>query len=79
MQTVGAFEAKTHFAALLQQVEKGEQVTITKHGRPIAKLVPIAGNDRNVLRQTIKQLQDFGKRNKLNGLNWKELRDEGRK
>jgi prevent-host-death family protein len=41
MTTVGAYEAKTHLPALLAQVEKGETVTITRHGRPIAKLVPV--------------------------------------
>lgn len=39
--TVGAFEAKTHLSSLLQQVELGEEVTITKHGRPIARLAPV--------------------------------------
>lgn len=39
--TVGAFEAKTHLSELLTRVEAGEQVTITKHGRPVARLVPV--------------------------------------
>lgn len=39
--TVGAFEAKTHLSALLQKVEAGEEITITKHGQPIARLVPV--------------------------------------
>ena len=39
--TVGAYEAKTHLPALLAQVERGETVTITRHGRPIARLIPI--------------------------------------
>ena len=39
--TVGAFEAKTRLSELLAQVEAGEQVTITKHGRPVARLIPI--------------------------------------
>jgi prevent-host-death family protein len=39
--TVGAFEAKTHLSSLLERVEGGEVVTITKHGRPVARLVPI--------------------------------------
>ena len=38
---MGAFEAKTHLSELLQRVEAGEVVTITKHGRPVARLVPI--------------------------------------
>ena len=42
MLTVGSYEAKTHLARLLEQVEHGEVVTITKHGREIARLVPVA-------------------------------------
>ena len=41
MTSVGAYEAKTHLPALLAKVERGETVTITRHGRPIAKLVPV--------------------------------------
>lgn len=40
MSTVGAYEAKTHLPALLARVERGERVTITRHGRPIALLIP---------------------------------------
>ena len=40
MQTIGAFEAKTHLAALLDRVAKGEKITITRHGTPAAVLAP---------------------------------------
>jgi prevent-host-death family protein len=40
MKTVGSYEAKTHLPRLLSQVEKGETITITKRGKPIAMLVP---------------------------------------
>lgn len=39
MKTVAAFEAKTHFSALLDRVEGGEEIVITRHGKPVAKLV----------------------------------------
>ena len=39
--TIGAYEAKTHFSALLERVEAGGEFTITKHGTPVARLVPI--------------------------------------
>ncbi len=39
--SVGAFEAKTHLPGLLAKVEQGDSVTITKHGRPVARLVPV--------------------------------------
>lgn len=38
---VGAFEAKTHLSELLARVEAGETVTITRHGHPVARLVPV--------------------------------------
>lgn len=42
MKHVGIFEAKTHLSALLEEVEKGGEVTITRHGKPVAKLVQAA-------------------------------------
>ena len=42
MLTVGAFEAKTKLSELLDAVERGQEVTITRHGEPVAKLVPVA-------------------------------------
>ena len=44
MLTVGAFEAKTKLSELLDAVERGEEITITRRGEPVAKLVPVAGN-----------------------------------
>jgi len=41
MTTIGAFEAKTHFSHLLEQAEHGEEIIITRHGQPVAKIVPI--------------------------------------
>ena len=41
MVTVGSYEAKTHLPALLKRVGRGERIRITKHGVPIAMLVPI--------------------------------------
>ena len=41
MTTVGAYEAKTHLARLLDRVERGDTVTITRHGREVARLVPV--------------------------------------
>jgi len=40
MRVVGAYEAKTHLPRLLDEVAKGERITITKRGKPVAELVP---------------------------------------
>jgi prevent-host-death family protein len=79
MHTVGAFEAKTHFSALLERIEKGEQIIITKHGHPVAKLVPTVAVNREQARQAIQRLKKFSQSNLLGGLDWKTLRDEGRR
>ncbi len=41
VEHVGAYEAKTHLPRLLDEVERGESITITKHGRAVARLVPV--------------------------------------
>lgn len=81
MQNIGAFKAKTHLSEILDQAEKGEQFVITKHGRPIAKIIPFSATNLNEVKNTIDSLQEFVKQNKLQlqGLDWKKLRDEGRK
>ncbi len=79
MQTVGAFQAKTYFSSLLEQVEKGEQIIITKHGRPVARLIPATGMSQEAIKSTIQQFKKMAQAHTLEGLDWKQLRDEGRK
>ena len=49
MQSIGAFDAKTHFSALLLKVEQGEKFIITKHGNEVAMLVPIEQKSQTIL------------------------------
>jgi prevent-host-death family protein len=79
MHSVGAFEAKTHFSALLKEVEKGSPVVITKNGRPVAKMIPIKGISKESSKDAIQNLKIFCKLHTLKGIDWKKLRDEGRK
>jgi prevent-host-death family protein len=79
MITVGAFEAKTHLSALLDRVAAGEEVVITKHGKPIARLVSAAQADRARVNEAFEKLKTLRKGTTLGGLPWKALRDEGRR
>lgn len=79
METIGAFDAKTHFSALLEKVQHGEQIVITKHGHPIAKIIPANSYDREKIRAAIKRMEENSQHHFLNGLDWKALRDEGRR
>jgi prevent-host-death family protein len=45
LSSVGAYDAKTRLSELLDRVEKGEQIIITRHGRPVARLVPERSQD----------------------------------
>jgi prevent-host-death family protein len=79
MITVGAFEAKTHLSALLERVAGGEEVLITRHGKAIARLVPAAAAERARIDAAIAGLKAARAGVTLGGLDWKDLRDEGRR
>lgn len=81
MQNIAAFEMKAHFSAFLNMVEYGEEIIVTKHGTPVAKLIPIKQTDDNQesMSEAIEHIKKLSSQNKLNGINWKELRDEGRR
>lgn len=75
---VGVYEAKTHLPRLLDAVEHGETITITRHGRPIAKIVPLAAKKMTV-EEAIADMREFRKTHSLRGLKIKDLINEGRK
>lgn len=79
MATVGAFEAKTHFSALLERVAQGEEIVITRHGRPVARLMPAARVEDERVARAIDQLKALRQGSSLGGLSWRALRDEGRR
>jgi prevent-host-death family protein len=79
MTTVGAFEAKTHFSALLERAAQGEEIVITRHGRPVARLVPAAMTEEGQVDRAILALKSLRQGASLDGLSWQELRDAGRR
>ena len=79
MQTIGASEAKTHLPALLNRVAQGEQFTITRHGVPVAMLVPPGIRQRTDVQAAIRELIEFRKGHRLNGLSIREMINEGRR
>jgi prevent-host-death family protein len=79
MERVGAYEAKTHLPKLLEQVAKGNRVTITKHGVPVAVLGPYDPENNVGIELVIKQLYEFRENNTLSGLTIREMIEEGRR
>lgn len=82
MQEIGSFEAKNKLANLLDQVEQGAEIVITRRGRPVAKLVPaVAPFDKAKAKEAADRIRARAKRLKLRGFDWEEwkrYRDEGR-
>ena len=58
MAEIGAYEAKTHLPRLLERVQKGERFVITKHGRPVAELVPVSSRDGDRIRRAIAEVRE---------------------
>ena len=79
MREVSTFEAKNRLGALLDRVERGEEIVIIRRGKPIAKLVPAnAAFDRAKARRAVAGLIEASRGATLGGLRIKDLIDEGR-
>lgn len=79
METNGAYEAKTHLPQLLERVSRGDRITITKHGVPVAILQPYDPDRRANVATVIAELRDFRAPNQLGDLTIREMIAEGRR
>ena len=82
MREVGAFEAKNKLSQLLDQVEHGEEIVVTRRGKEVARLVPArATHSRAEARAAVQRIRARAESRKLgrfNWVEWKSYRDEGR-
>jgi prevent-host-death family protein len=82
METVGSYEAKTHLPRLLERVARGESITITRHGKPVARLIPIEAKPQPDVEQAIAGLLALRRERAgraLSAAEIKELVNEGRR
>ena len=88
IREVGAFEAKNTLGTLLDRVEQGEEIVITRHGKPVARLVPNTGYpDQDQMKAAFKRLRERARQLARENpgrpaFDWEEikkLRDEGRR
>ncbi|MBI1868436.1 MAG: type II toxin-antitoxin system prevent-host-death family antitoxin [Methylocystis sp.] len=76
---IGAFEAKNTLGSLLDRVEKGEEVIITRRGKPVARLAPLrTERDVEKARAAVERIKEMSKGVTLGGLKIKDLIEEGR-
>ena len=82
MREIGAFEAKNKLGTLLDWVERGEEILITRHGKPVARLVPhTAAHDPNQAVAAAARIRARAvalKRGAFDWQEWKAYRDAGR-
>lgn len=84
MTKITAFEAKTRFGELLERVAKGEEIVITRHDKPVARLVPEGAQRGDDVRRAVAGLQDLQQvirkrsRAKLSDRDVRSAIDEGR-
>ena len=77
--SVGAFEAKNRFSDLIDRVGRGAEITITKHDRPVARMVPANRQSNQMRKQAVADLRAMRKKYTLKGVTARELISEGRK
>lgn len=76
---VGAYEAKTNLSKLLDRVERGESIVITRHGVPVARLVRVESNSERTVSEIIAEMRRISDNLTLGGLSIRELIEEGRR
>ncbi|MHC4470325.1 MAG: type II toxin-antitoxin system Phd/YefM family antitoxin [Planctomycetota bacterium] len=79
MATVGADEAKTHLLRLLDRVARGERITITRHGVPVAELVPAGPKREREIRDVLREIRRLRKGRTLSREEVREMLEEGRR
>ncbi|MHB1326242.1 MAG: type II toxin-antitoxin system Phd/YefM family antitoxin [Thermoleophilia bacterium] len=77
MAKVGAYEAKTHLPSLLDRVKNGERFVITRHGQPVAELVPVTGKDPAKAANAAADLEELRQDLKQRGVRLKDLLGKG--
>jgi len=87
MADIGAYDAKTHLPKLLERVEKGERFVITRHGKPVAELIPVVARDTAAIARAIAEVRAVRQRLAHRGVRardvlgksktWRDLVHEG--
>jgi prevent-host-death family protein len=79
MKAVGVYEAKTQLPRLLERVARGQRVTITRHGVPVAMLIPAGEAVRRPVKEVITELAEFRRGRRLGKVSLRAMISEGRR
>lgn len=79
MAEVSSYQAKTHLPRLLKRVARGERITITRYGVPVAVLVPFEEKRHTDIRKVIEEIKTFRRGRRLGKLSIRKMIEEGRR
>ena len=79
MRTIGSYELKTHLSEVLDSVEHGQSVIVTRHGKPIARILPSEIAEREQVSQAVQSLLTFPRTRLPKGVTIRSLIEPGRK
>jgi prevent-host-death family protein len=79
MRRVGSYELKTHLSEVLDAVEHGQVVIVTRHGKPIARILPTEAAQRNEVGRAVRALLTFPRTPLPKGVTIRGLIEEGRR
>ncbi len=79
MRKIGAYELKTHLSEVLDAVEHGQTVIVTRHGKPIARILPSQDAEREEVSRAVKSLLNFPRKRLPKGVTIRSLIEEGRR
>ncbi len=79
MRSVGSYELKTHLSEILDAVGRGQAVTVTRHGKPIARILPPDRERREDVAQAVRGLVAFPRTPLPKGVTIRNLIEEGRR
>jgi len=77
--TIGAYDAKAHFSDLLDRASRGETITVSRHGQPVAQLVPMGTFKNETARRSVDEIRKMRSAIRLDGLSIRDLMYEGRR
>jgi prevent-host-death family protein len=79
MRKIGAYELKTHLSEVLDAVEHGQTVVVTRHGKPIARISPDAADRKQQTSRAIRGLLAYPRTALPKGVTIRSLIEEGRR
>jgi prevent-host-death family protein len=79
MRSIGSYELKTHLSEVLDAVEHGQTVIVTRHGKAIARILPSEAAESDSVSQAVQSLMSFPRTRLPKGITVRGLIEEGRR